>query len=119
LVSFLQGISPGSLIFPIPRDDAVRILVRDLDAAGIPRETADGVAEFHSLRGTFVSAFMRGGASVKAVQGLARHSIPQPTLNHYAKVGLMDVAGAVESLSDPSRPSSLASVSRPPVPAAS
>jgi Phage integrase family len=101
LAEFLEGKAPGKPVFPIARDTAARILGRDLDAAGSPGETAEGVADFHSLRSTFVSALVRGGASIKAVKLLARHSTPVTTLNHYAKVGVLDLAGAIEGLRDP------------------
>ena len=73
----------------------------DLTAAGIPYETDEGVADFHSLRAYFVSALVRAGATIKEVQTLARHAKPQTTLNHYAKVSVRDLRGAVESLPTP------------------
>ncbi len=75
----------------------------DLESAGIAYETPEGVADFHSLRGYYVSSLVQSGASIKAVQTLARHSTPVTTLTHYAKVGILDITGAVESLPDPSR----------------
>ena len=65
---------------------AKAIRIEALEAAGIPYETDDGVADFHSLRAYFVSALVRSGASIKETQTLARHAKPETTLKHYAKV---------------------------------
>jgi hypothetical protein len=80
------------------------MICADLRAAGIESETPEGVADFHSLRGYSASQFVCSGASIKAVQTLARRSTPVTTLGHYAKVGVMDVAGAVEARPDPEKP---------------
>ena len=88
-------------VLPLHHETAKAIRA-DLTAAGIPYETDDGVADFHSLRVHYVSALVRAGASIKEVQTLARHAKPQTTLNHYAKVSVRDLRGAVESLSKPS-----------------
>jgi hypothetical protein len=74
---------------------------RDLARAKIPRETRAGVADLHSLRHSFVSAIVSGGANVKTAQELARHSTPKLTFDVYAHARLHDVVGAVERLPDP------------------
>ena len=56
------------------------------------------MADFHSLRGYYVSALVRSGASIATVRDLARHAKAETTLKHYAKTELMDLHGAVESL---------------------
>jgi integrase len=61
-----------------------------------PNETDAGVADFHSLRASYVSAVVRSGANVKTLQTLARHAKPETTLKHYAKL-----RGAVESIPCP------------------
>ena len=79
----------------------------DLAAAGIAyRDDNDRVADFHCLRGTYISLIVSGGASVKTAQTLARHSTPSLTIGIYAKASVHDLAGAVESLPDltPSEP---------------
>jgi hypothetical protein len=75
------------------------------------------VADFHSLRGYFVSALVRAGASIKTVQTLARHAKPQATLTHYARVSVRDPRGAVESLPTPAAtdPEPLAATGTDPV----
>jgi hypothetical protein len=72
----------------------------DLEAAGIAYETEDGFADFHSLRGFYISALIRSGASIKTTQTLARHSTPTLTLARYAKLDIHDVTGAVANLPD-------------------
>jgi hypothetical protein len=80
------------------------MLRRDLKAAGIPYETDSGVADFHSLRGCYISYLVSSGASVKTCQTLARHSTPQMTIAIYAKASLHDINGAVEGLPDLTTP---------------
>ena len=105
LTVWLQGQPTGKPVLPLHHETAKAIRA-DLEAAGIPYATDDGVADFHSLRVYFVSALVRSGASIKEVQALARHAKPQTTLNHYAKVSIRDLRGAIESLPSPdlSRP---------------
>jgi len=58
---------------------------KDLMAAGIPKQTAEGKLDFHALRVTFVSRVIEMKASVKEAQELARHSTPQLTMTAYAR----------------------------------
>ena len=97
LRNWLRDKAPGESIFPLHHDTAKAIRT-DLEAAGIAYETDEGVADFHSLRGYFVSALVRSGRSIKEVQQLARHAKCETTLKHYAKVSAHDLYGAVESL---------------------
>jgi integrase len=87
----------GASVLPLHHETA-KAIRRDLDAAGIPYSTDEGVTDFHSLRAYYISALVRSGATIKEVQTLARHAKPQTTLNHYAKVSVRDLRGAVESL---------------------
>jgi site-specific recombinase XerC len=91
--------TPGESVFNLPAKTAEMIRV-DLEAAGIPYETASGLCDFHALRGTYVSHLVSSGASVKTCQTLARHATPSLTIGLYAKASLHDIAGAVESLPD-------------------
>ena len=59
------------------------------------------MADFHSLRGYYVSALVRSGRSIKEVQQLARHAKSETTLKHYAKVAAHDLHAAVESFPGP------------------
>ena len=69
-------------------------------AAGFLRwSDGDGrVVDFHALRATYITALVKGGASVKVAQELARHSDPKLTMNTYTKLGIHDLAGALDAL---------------------
>src|SRR5262249_41579087 len=69
-----------------------------LDDAGIPFETEEGKADFHSLRAYYTSSLIHAGASVAEFQRLARHAKAETTLKHYAKVTPHNLRGAVEML---------------------
>lgn len=62
------------------------------------RDSAGRIADFHALRASFITALVRGGASVKQAQTLARHSDPKLTMNVYTKLGIDDVTGALHAL---------------------
>ena len=98
---WLATLPPLKPIFPrLPVKEAARMLRHDLDAANIAYETDSGLADFHSLRGAFISNLVASGASVKACQQLARHSTAALTFDVYAKVNIHDTAGAVDRLPD-------------------
>ena len=96
---WLAALPPGRPVFPLS-DRAAEMMRVDLEAAGIPYETEEGVADFHSLRAVYVSNLVASGASVKVCQVLARHSALTLTIGVYAKASLHDVAGAVAALPD-------------------
>ncbi len=73
----------------------------DLDAAGVPYETDEGVVDFHASRGSYITNLVNSGASVKICQTLARHSTPSLTIGRYAKTTPDEIRGAVESLPNP------------------
>ena len=54
--------------------------------------------DFHSLRATFIMLLVKSGASVKEAQELARHCDPRLTLNVYTRLGVNDLAGALDRL---------------------
>ncbi len=70
-----------------------------------PADEAGRVADFHALRATYITALVRGGASVKVAQTLARHSTPVLTMNTYTRLGVHDLTGALDALPDLSAPS--------------
>ncbi len=74
------------------------MLRTDLNSAGIPYVTDDGIADFHSLRHTFISNLVAGGVHPKLAQQLARHSTITLTMDRYSHVGLLDMNAALESL---------------------
>jgi integrase len=97
---WLAGKAPGRSVFEGMTLRTAEMLRVDLKAAGIPYETDSGFADFHSLRGDFISYLVSSGASVKTCQTLARHSTPTLTIGIYAKASLHDINGAVENLPD-------------------
>lgn len=77
----------------------VRILNRDLEAAGIPKRDDRGrTLDVHALRTTFGSLLSRAGVSLRTAQAAMRHSDPSLTANVYTDPRLLDVSGAVKSL---------------------
>jgi len=109
LSEHLSGRLPTAAAFRVPKRTA-EMLTTDLRAAGIDEEDASGrIADFHSLRVSFVTALVRSGASPKLVQTLARHSDPRLTFNTYTRLGLTDARQAIEGLPslDPSQPAAL------------
>ncbi len=97
LRSHLEGKSDNDLAFQVPKY-AYRALKRDLAAAGIPYETADGFGDFHALRHTFVTRLVKSGVNTKTAQILARHSDPRLTLGVYSHIELIDQFAAVNGL---------------------
>ncbi len=96
-------------VFPMhawPRGAAM--LRVDLAAAGIPyRDQAGHVADFHSLRHTFITMLARGNVHPKLAQTLARHSTISLTLDVYTHVEMADQAAALQSLPDLAEPNTL------------
>ncbi len=62
------------------------------------------IVDFHALRVTYITLLVKGGASVKVAQELARHSTPILTMNVYSKLGVHDLAGALDYLPGQERP---------------
>jgi len=105
--------------FPLP-DKTSKMLRADLDAARMAwlaeaqtpqeRQTREASAflsyrdagglvfDFHALRGQFITAVVRGGASVKVAMDLARHSDPRLTLGAYTHLATADKRAALASV---------------------
>ena len=77
---------------------AFKMIHLDLDAAGIPYATDAGVADFHSLRHSFISNLVTGGVHPKVAQQLARHSSITLTMDRYAHLGLIDMTAGLSAL---------------------
>ena len=98
-------------LFTVPRD-LVRILDRDLVAAGIARrvEVTPGkwkidkrdergrTVDVHSFRHTFGTLLSKAGVAPRTAQAAMRHSGIDLTMNVYTDPKLLDVAGAMEAL---------------------
>ncbi len=95
------GIRPAdALVFPKTSwaDHGTRMMAPDLQAAGIPYKTADGVVDLHALRHSFITGLARAGVPPQIAQRLARHSDVRLTLGVYSHLGLVDLAGAIAKL---------------------
>ena len=77
----------------------VRILDRDLRAAGIPKRDARGWAvDVHALRHSFGTLLSKGGVAPRTAQAAMRHSTIDLTMNVYTDPKLLDVQGALDAL---------------------
>ncbi len=117
---WLKGKQLGVPVCPLPEGKAGALLQADMKAARErwidegadeaeraarassdflrPVDAAGRVADFHALRVSYISAVVRGGASLKAAMELARHSDPKLTLRTYARMSLADLGDAVPAL---------------------
>lgn len=77
-------------------DRTAEMLRGDLERAGIPYETADGVVDFHSLRATYITLLAQSGIDPKRLQKLARHSTITLTMDGYVKTTEQDLRKALE-----------------------
>lgn len=85
-------------MFNIP-EGLIRILDRDLAAAGIPKRDDRGrTVDVHAMRHTFGTHLSKGGVGLQTAQAAMRHSKPELTANVYTDPRLLDVAGALAAL---------------------
>ncbi len=77
---------------------AADMLKPDLAQAGIPYERDGQVFDFHALRAQYATLLGRQGVNLQAAQALLRHSDPKLTNNIYTKLGITDLAGAVQGI---------------------
>ena len=81
-------------VFTVPAK-LVRILDRDLKAAGIPKRDERGrTVDVHAMRHTFGTLLSKGGVTPRTAQAAMRHSTIDLTMNVYTDPKLLDVAGA-------------------------
>jgi integrase len=89
---------PDTPVFQIPAA-LVKILDRDLKAAGIPKRDERGrTLDVHALRTTFGTLLSKGGVSPRTAQAAMRHSKLELTMQVYTDPKLLDVAGAMSAL---------------------
>ncbi len=85
-------------LFRVPAG-LVKILNRDLNAAGIAKNDERGrTLDVHALRGTFATLLSKGGVAPRTAQAAMRHSSIDLTMNTYTDPRLLDVCGALDSL---------------------
>ncbi len=90
---------PGDRAFSMPdADKTTRVFHADCADAGIPYEVDGRKVDFHALRHTFVTEIVRGGATVKEAQTLARHQRAELTIAVYSHVHLNDTRKVVDRL---------------------
>lgn len=99
---WIQGVSTTQKLFPNLGKRRTWLMVKkDLESAGIPYETEEGIADFHAAgRHTHITELLRNGASLPEAQKLARHSDIKMTMR-YTHIGLADQARAVSHLPTP------------------
>jgi len=89
---------PSAPVFNVPAG-LVRILDRDLKAAGIPKRDERGrTVDVHAMRHTFGTHLSKGGVALRTAQAAMRHSTPVLTANVYTDPKLLDVAKALDAL---------------------
>jgi hypothetical protein len=77
----------------------VKILKRDLRAAGMPIEDDNGrVIDVHALRHTTATFLAKAGVAPRTAQSIMRHSDIRLTLGSYTDPQLLDEASAVDAL---------------------
>jgi integrase len=85
-------------VFQVPVG-LVRILDRDLKAAGIPKRDDRGrTVDVHAMRTTFGTLLSKTGTAPRTAQAAMRHSDIKLTMGVYTDPRLLDVRGAVEKL---------------------
>ena len=95
----VADIGPDALLWPKLTKPTADMVKRDLEAAGIPTvDESERVADFHSLRHSYVSLIVRGGVHPKIAQRLARHSDINLTMSRYSHTLLSDEAEGLEVL---------------------
>jgi integrase len=85
-------------LFDVPKQ-LVKVLNRDLQAAGIPKHDERGRSiDVHALRHTFGTHLSKGGVAPRTAQAAMRHSRIDLTMNVYTDPKLLDVHGALDAL---------------------
>jgi integrase len=89
-----------SLLFNVPTG-LLRIFNRDLKLAGINKKTSEGIVDIHALGRTTPATWLaQAGVPLAVAQKFMRHSTPVITANIYTKLGLKDLASAIEAVPD-------------------
>lgn len=97
---YLADRKPGDPVWPgFWWQRSAEMLRLDLLNAGIePRDDEGRVVDFHGQRTTFITSLARAGVAPATAQRLARHSDVNLTMGVYTRLGLEDLAGAVNNL---------------------
>jgi integrase len=93
-----EATDAGRKVFNVPAG-LIRILNRDLQAAGIAKRDERGrTVDVHALRHSFGTLLSKGGVSPRTAQAAMRHSKIDLTMNVYTDPKLLDVHGALDAL---------------------
>jgi len=100
LTTYLADRKPGDPVWPgYWWHRSAEMLRQDLLNAGIEPEDDEGrVVDFHGQRTTFITGLARAGVAPATAQRLARHSDINLTMGVYTRLGMEDMAGAVNNL---------------------
>jgi len=96
---WIANLAVDEPLFPLlAKRKAYKMIRRDLEEAGIPYETDEGLADFHAAgRHTHITGLLKNGVSLVEAKELARHSDVRMTMK-YTHIGLDDQAKAVNQL---------------------
>ncbi len=98
LQAWIAGKDRGDRVFVVS-DGLLRIMDRDLKAAGIPKKDADGcVVHVHALRHSFGTHLSLAGVAPRAAQAAMRDSNIVLTMETYTDARLLGTAEAIEAL---------------------
>ena len=99
---WLKDLAKDDSLFPLlAKRKAYKMVQKDLELAGIPYRTDEGVADFHAVgRHTHITELLRNGASLAEAKELARHTDVRMTMK-YTHIGLEDQAEALAGLPAP------------------
>jgi integrase len=102
LRDWIQGRQPDEVLVPKLAKRRTWLMVKkDLEKAGIPYQTAEGVADYHAAgRHTHITELLRNGATVPEAMKLARHTDIAMAMK-YAHIGIEDQAKALAGLPNP------------------
>ena len=102
LRDWTEGMPRNEPLFPKLAARKTWLMVKkDLEGAGIPYRTDEGIADFHAAgRHTHITELLRNGASLPEARELARHSDVRMTMR-YTHISLDDQASALKSLPAP------------------
>lgn len=99
---WIQGMEPDAPLFPrLARKKTYTMVQKDLERAGIPYETHEGMADFHAAgRHSHITGLVKSGASIMEAKELARHADIRQTAK-YTHIGMQDRADALGNLPVP------------------
>jgi Phage integrase family len=97
-----HGMAPDEPLFPrLDKKKTYTMVQKDLERAGIPYETHEGLADFHAAgRHSHITGLVRSGASIMEAKELARHADIRQTAK-YTHIGMEDRAKALAGLPAP------------------